>query len=34
VAAGIRRVYYSEGYSMLDGETILNAAGVQVVLVA
>ncbi len=34
VAAGIRRVYYSEGYSMLDGETVLAAAGIETVLVA
>lgn len=32
-AAGIRRVYYSKGYSLLDAEDILKAYGVEIVLV-
>ena len=31
--AGIRRVYYSKGYSLLDAEDVLKAAGVEIVLV-
>ncbi len=29
-SAGIKRVYFSEGYAMLDGETLLQAAGVEI----
>lgn len=33
-ASGIRRMYYRDGYAMLDGERVLNDAGVEIVLVA
>ncbi len=33
VTAGIKRVYYSKGYSLLDAEKILNHFGVEVVLI-
>ncbi len=29
-AVGIKKVFYSEGYAMLDGESILQAAGVEI----
>ncbi len=29
-AAGMKRIYFSEGYAMLDGETILQANGVEI----
>ncbi len=29
-AAGIKKVYFSEGYAMLDGESVLKAAGVEI----
>lgn len=32
-AAGIKRVYYAKGYSLLDAEDVLKAAGVEIVLV-
>ncbi|MEK7541468.1 MAG: deaminase [Patescibacteria group bacterium] len=32
-AAGIKRVYYSKGYSLLDAEDVLHAYGVEIVLV-
>ena len=32
-ASGIKRVYYSKGYSLLDAEDVLRAAGVEIVLV-
>ena len=32
-AAGISRVYYTKGYSLLDAEDILKASGVEIVLV-
>ncbi len=32
-AAGVKRVYYSKGYSLLDAEDVLRAAGVEIVLV-
>lgn len=32
-AAGIKRIYYSKGYSLLDAEDILKAYGVEIVLV-
>ncbi|MFY9462938.1 MAG: deaminase [Candidatus Sungiibacteriota bacterium] len=32
-AAGIKRVYYSKGYSLLDAEDVLKAAGVEIVMV-
>lgn len=32
-AAGIKRVYYSKGYSLLDAEDVLRAHGVEIVLV-
>lgn len=31
--AGIKKVYYQKGYSLLDGENILNVYGVEIVLV-
>lgn len=31
--AGIKKVYYSEGYSLLDAENVLNKAGVEIILV-
>ena len=31
--AGITKVYYRDGYSMLDAEDIFKAAGVEIVLV-
>lgn len=31
--AGIKKVFYSKGYSLLDAETILKSAGIEVVLV-
>ena len=31
--AGIKRVYYAKGYSLLDAETILNAYGIDIALV-
>lgn len=33
VRAGIRRVFYNQGYSKLDAESILKGAGVEIVLV-
>jgi dCMP deaminase len=30
-AADIERLYYREGYAVLDGEAVLEAAGVEVV---
>ncbi|MFM2330952.1 MAG: hypothetical protein RLZZ26_459 [Candidatus Parcubacteria bacterium] len=33
VRAGVRRVFYAQGYSKLDAEQILSAAGVEIVLV-
>ncbi len=32
-AAGIKKVYYSKGYSLLDAEDVLKAAGVEIVFV-
>ena len=32
-AAGIKKLYYSKGYSLLDAEDVLRAAGVEIVLV-
>lgn len=32
-AAGIKRVYYSKGYSLLDAEDVLKAHGVEIVMV-
>lgn len=32
--AGIKKVYYAKGYSLLDAENILNEAGVEIVLVS
>jgi hypothetical protein len=31
--AGIKKVYYQKGYSLLDAEEILKAYGVEIVLV-
>lgn len=33
VEAGLKRVYYNKGYSLLDAENILKGAGVEIVLV-
>lgn len=33
VAAGIKRVYYSSGYAVLDGDTVLKNAGVELIFV-
>lgn len=33
VAAGFKRCYYSSGYALLDGESILKESGVEVVYV-
>jgi hypothetical protein len=33
VAAGIKQLYYCDGYSMLDGERVLRDAGVEIVRV-
>lgn len=30
VSAGIKKIFFSEGYAMLDGETLLKAAGVEI----
>ncbi len=32
-AAGIKKVFYSKGYSLLDAEDVLRAAGVEIILV-
>lgn len=32
-AAGIKRVYYNKGYSLLDAEDVLSGAGVEIILV-
>ncbi len=32
-ASGIKKVYYDKGYSLLDAEDILNAAGIEIILV-
>lgn len=32
-AAGIKKVYYNKGYSLLDAEDVLGAAGVEIILV-
>jgi dCMP deaminase len=29
-AAGVKRLYFREGYAVLDGESVLEAAGVEV----
>jgi dCMP deaminase len=34
VEAGFKRVFYKKGYSLLDAETILKAAGIEIILVA
>lgn len=33
VEAGIKRVYYAKGYSLLDAENILKSAGIEIILV-
>lgn len=33
VEAGIRKVYYSKGYSLLDAETLFNAHSIEIILV-
>jgi dCMP deaminase len=33
-AAGISRLYFREGYAVLDGQDVLDAAGVEVVQAA
>jgi dCMP deaminase len=33
-AAGIKRVFYAQGYSLIDGEDILQAAGVEIIQVS